>query len=306
VTGDLRVAEPVDHGSGEPRIICVLDVDPRLATVRAALVSHEVDLAGGADVLIPAVDTGLPFDLMVESDVTGTLWWFQVERMIGRLDERLTELVRTAVRAGATALPRRVRGVPVVDADDPRRELRSREGERMASLGADCEATVVTGGATIPLVVDPALVAAREADDAAGYAARLAAIAGEMATSTHPVIPSRAAAVILEAWDRGLRLPSDVWRGLQPCLERALTVADEQPTGTIVFEPARASGEPWADRALAEACAEQLAAGGAAARLLTTPERWSGSRQEDRRPATVSLGGDRRLRLIRHHLEVQP
>lgn len=306
MVGDLRVAESVDAGSAEPRIICVLDADPRLATVQAALVSHEVDVAGGADVLIPAAATGLPFDLMVESDVTATLWWFQVERLIGRLDERLTGFVLTAVRTGAAVLPRRVRGVPVVDADDPRRALRSTESQHMGCLGADCESAGVTGGNPIPLVVDPALVAVREADDVAAYAARLAAVAAELATSASPIVPSRAAAAILEAGDRGLRLPCDVWRGFQPCLERALADADQESAGEVVFEPGRTSRDRWADRALAEACAEQLAAGARTVRLLTAPESWSGSRQRSRRPATAGLGGDRRLRLIHHHLEVHP
>jgi hypothetical protein len=283
--------------------------------ITVALLNYIPFLSGfyaeGLDVLKVSLesmrnDAGLPFDLMVESDVTATLWWFQVERLIGRLDERLTELVVTAVRTGAAVLPRRVRGVPVVDADDPRRALRSAESQRMGCLGADCESAGVTGGATIPLVVDPALVAVREADDAAGYSARLTAGAAALATSASSIIPSRAAAVILEAGDRGLRLPCDVWRGLQPCLERALSDADEESAGEIVFEPGRTSRDRWADRALAEACAGQLAAGARAVRLLTTSGTWSGSRQQSRRTATAGLGGDRRLRLIHHHLEVHP
>jgi hypothetical protein len=305
--GELRIAQPVEAGTAEPRLVCVLDTDPRLATVRAALVLNEVDVAAGADLLAPAADTGLPVDLAVARDVTGTLWWSQVARCVGRLDRRRTDLVRDAVSNGPGSVPRRVRGVPVVAADDARRELKAGERAAMRALAADCEAAGVDRARPLPLLVDPALVEILATDDAASYASRLTAIVAELAIADRPVLPGGAAAVILEAWDRGFRGSRDTWQGLLPLLERALSTPAGTPGGeSCEYEPERRSVTSRADGALAQACAEQARLGAKAIRLLTTPAGWTRGSVGAPALATVRVGGGDPLRLIHQHLEVNP
>lgn len=305
-TGDLRIARAVSPGAVDPRIVCVVDVDPLLATVRAALVGNETDLATGADLLAPAAATGLPFDLIVQSDVTGTLWWSQVERCVGRLDRRLTELVGDAVSNGAARVPRRARGMPVVAAHDPRRELKTVEIAAMRALSAECETAAGRDARPVPLVVDPALVEISSTDDAASYVGRLAAIAAELANADLPVLPAGAASVILDAWDRGFRATTDAWRGLQPCLEQALSAPRGSGARPVRYEPERRATSARADHALGEACTRQAIAGATAIRLLTTPQAWTADRPGGSSLATAHVGDGSRLRLIRHNLEVSP
>ena len=303
--GELRIARPVSPGVADPRLVCVVDVDPVLATVRSALVSNEVDLAAGADLLLSAAATGLPFDLVVQSDVTGALWWSQVERCVGRLDRRLTDLVCDAVAAGPARVPRRVRGMPLAAADDPRLELKAVEAAAMRALAADCEVAGAHDPRPVPLMVDPALVEILSTDDAASYSERLTAIAAELATAQRPVVPTAAVPVILAAWDRGFRVAGDTWRGLQPCLERALSAPLEGSPGQVRYAPDRRATTPRADRALADACTQQALLGATAIRLLTTARAWTTDRPGASTLATAHVGGGR-LRLIRHNLEVSP
>lgn len=304
--GDLCVAEPVEPGAAAPAIVCVVEVDHGLATVRAALASPETDLASGADLLAAATDSGLPFDLMVESDVEGRLWWTQVERRVGRLGERLAGLVRDAVRLGAAAAPAGVRGVPVVAADDPRRELRDGERSRLGALVADCERATAGGLSGLPLLLDPALLAGLPAGDGCSRSVGLEAIARELATAGRPIVPVGAVPAVLEAWDAGgSRLDPDLWRALQPCLQRTLAAPPGPAAPVVAFEPPRARTPAWAEEALAETCGGLLLSGARSIRLLTTTSAWSGDRPGAPAVAMARTGGGA-LQLIRHNLEVNP
>lgn len=304
--GELRVAEPVDPETAETRIVCIVDVDPVLATARAALTSNEVDGATAADLLAPSAGTGLPFELVVETDVTGTLWWSQLARRVGRLDRQLAGWLRAAARSGSDAVPAHLRGMPVASADDPRRLLKVEESRCMRDLAAECEDAIAGGGFNLPLLVDPALVVARPSDDPSRYAARLNAVAAAVADSSRAVLPAGAAPLLLKAWDRGLRTSLDAWNGLQPLLERALSGAVPVAQRTVHFEPLRRSGSRAADRALADACSEEASRGRRAVRLLTGQRAWSSRGTPGGGPAAARLAGGGRLWLIRHHLEVSP
>lgn len=304
--GELRVAEPVEQGTAAAGIVCVVDVDPVLAAARAALVSNETDLATAADLIAPGASTGLPFDLMVETDVIGTLWWSQLVRRVGQLAPRLTARLRDAAAHGVEGVPEHLRGVPVVSAGDPRQDFKGEESVRMAALSTDCETAVAGGASGLPLMVDPALVAAQSTDDASRYAARLTAVVVAVADADRPVVPAGAAALLLEAWDRGLRPPPDAWRGLQPLLERALVGQAPGAKTSVDFRPSRRHRLRSADRALADACAEQGRRGVSAVRLLTARDAWFTGRAHGTNPAAVRLAGGSRLWLIRQHLEVRP
>jgi hypothetical protein len=301
--GDLCLAEPVDRGAAEPAIVCVIEVDGDLAVVRAALASPDTDLACDAHFLAPAAQTGLPFDLMISSGITGRLWWFQVARRLGRLDSTLAAWLRDACRRGPGAVPAAVRGMPVTDARNAWRELEAGERGRLAALTADCERALAGGLRALPLVVDPRLLAGLPGDEARSRAARLAAIAGELTIAGRSLIPGRAAAAVVETFDAGgSRLDPDVWRALLPCLERALA-APLAGRPAVTFEPPRAPGPAWADDALAESCDALLAGGARSVCLLTTPQAWAGERPGEP-AAAVARSGAGTLQLIHRNLEV--
>lgn len=304
--GDLCVAEPSDRGSADPAIVCVVEVDDDLATVQVALASPDTDLASDAHLLAPAGDTGLPFDLMISTDVTGRLWWLQVERRVGRLGATLAQWLRDACRGGPSAAPAGVRGMPVVGAQDARRGFEAGERRRLAALAADCERAVAGGLRALPMVVDPRLFTGLPRDASGAWAGRLAAVAGELTVAGRSFLPGRAVAAVVEAWDAdSSRLDPDLWRAVQPCLERALAAAPAAAGPAVTFEPPRAGQPAWSDDALAETCGVLLEGGARAIRLLTLPSAWSGERLEAP-AAAIARGGGRAVQLIRHNLEVNP
>ena len=303
--GDLCLAEPADRGAAEPAIVCVVEVDDGLAVVRAALASPDTDLACDTHLLAPAGESGLPFDLMISSRLTGPLWWFQVARRIGRLDAARTAWLREACRSGPGALPVGARGLPVTAPQDPRRELEAGDRARLAALTSACERAIAGGLRALPLLVDPLLLIGLPGGSDGARAARLAAVAGELTTAARSLVPGRAAAAVVEAFETsGGRLDPDLWQALRPCLEQAL--AAPLAAGTVVeFEPPRAPGAAWAQDALAESCAALLAGGTRSVRLLTAPQAWSGG-QPGEPAAAVARSGAAALQLIRHTLEVSP
>ncbi len=303
--GELCLAEPIEPGAAPPALVCVTEVDRELATVRVVLASPETDLASVADLLVAAADSGLPFDLMLESDVAARLWWLQVERRVAHLGPAV---VRGPADSGASVAPVRAGGLPLVADDDPRREFKAGEKARLGALAAGCEQRAAAGRRGLPLVVDPLLLAALPGAGSGSRFARIEAIAGELATAERSFVPGAAAAAALEAWDAaGSGRDPALWRALEPCLERALTAPPASASRGVTFTPSRAQGPPWADEALAETCDGLLRGGAQSIRCLTAPCAWSGDRPEELAAvAAARFAGGGVLQIIRHHLEVNP
>jgi hypothetical protein len=306
--GELCLAQALDPGTAEPALVCVTEVDGELATVRVVLASPETDLAAVADLLVSAADSGLPFDLMLESDVAARLWWLQVERRVAHLGPATVALLQDMTGAGTAVASAGAFGLPLAAGDDPRHEFKTGERARLDALAAVCEERAAAGRRGLPLVVDPLLLAALPGASSGSRIARIEAIAGELATAERSFVPGAAAAAALEAWDAaGSGRDPALWRALEPCLERALTAPSVSASRDVTFTPSRAQGPPWADEALAETCDGLLRGGAQSIRLLTMPCAWSGDRPEELAAvATARLAGGGALQLIRHHLEVNP
>jgi hypothetical protein len=305
--GDLCLAEPIEPGGAEPVLVCVTEVDRELATVRAVLASPETELATRSDLLVAAAESGLPFDLVLESEVSARLWWLQVERRVARLGPELAARLRDAVQPAAGVASPNAHRTPASAGGAAGAGLRRLERARLDALASGCEQQSAGGRRCLPLVVDPLLLVDPPGADAGARLGRIEAIAGALATAESSLLPGGAAAV-LEAWDAGGRgRDPAIWRALQPCLERALAAPPAAASPAVEFTPPRAHGPPWADEALAAACGELLRGGARSIRLLTARRAWS--REAPDEPAAVAavrLAGGGALQLIRHHLEVNP
>jgi hypothetical protein len=122
--GDVRVGNlgPVR------RLILVLDVPDDHAVV-VALLSNEFDLATDQDVVVRPSD-GLPYPLVIETDVVGALARQQLGGLIRRLPDGLFAEIRRAAIDGefGPSLDGR-RGVPLTVEPDPRRVWKETEGD---------------------------------------------------------------------------------------------------------------------------------------------------------------------------------
>jgi hypothetical protein len=122
--GDIRVA----NLGAVRRLVLVLDVPDDYAAV-VALLSNEFDLTTDQDVVLKPYD-GLPYSLVIETDVVGALARRQLGGLIRRLPDALfTEIRRAAIEGEFDASLDGRRGVPLTAGPDPRRVWKEAEGE---------------------------------------------------------------------------------------------------------------------------------------------------------------------------------
>ena len=147
--GDVRVARPMDHAPEHyRRLVCVLDVDAVCGFATVALLTDELDLATPADVRLPRETTGAQFDLLLELELVGPVWWAQLGPAIATVD----------LERACTASELRG-GLPLRRDDDIRWTFREQELTDLHQLVDDCARTLVDGpdDAFVPHV-DPELV----------------------------------------------------------------------------------------------------------------------------------------------------
>lgn len=297
--GDLRIAEPIDEECGEPRVVVVLDVDPLVASARVVLASNEVDMVTTRDLLLRTDDTDLPFDLVVEPDLVGELWWIQIGRRLGRLREPWIHMLHEAV-GGAVGAARRGRS-----AEELACAARSFRIEEEAALGRLAirvdDRDDAHGLGRVPVVVDPALLVRDRTESAEAFLARLLLLSRAVGAAEHVLIPeggldvNQLIRVIPE-------LKGDLQAALRPILERGLIEPTSPAPEGAVFNPGRVPGPPAAEEVLADELSRSGRGSCSTTRLLTTARMWTDG-GSTRRPAVLHFGDQRRVHLIRHNLE---
>jgi hypothetical protein len=145
--GDIRFAVL----DGSRRLVLVLSAaDGHVCQV--ALVTNEFDLATDQDIRFVMAEAGLPYDIVVETDVNGPVRPDQLGDRVGQLTGALLEWVSEAALEGRfhPELDGR-RGLPIRDLNGSRGAWKVREGELLdRNLVSAAEADV-------PLFVDAAI-----------------------------------------------------------------------------------------------------------------------------------------------------
>jgi predicted NBD/HSP70 family sugar kinase len=125
------------------RLILIVGVDSQTDSVLAMLTTNEIEMATDQDVVMPGSRLGLPFPVVFETDLIGSLWVSQLEPPIGVIpDETLEALLR--LRHGLHApelLPHQ--GLPVDGTSDPRWRFKLEELRVIQALSAACTAYLV-------------------------------------------------------------------------------------------------------------------------------------------------------------------
>jgi len=122
-------------------VIRMVDRDDEYASV--ALLSDEIDMAGGTDVILPPERTGVPYDLMVETDVVGPVRFAQLSQPVGFVDQATIDGIVETELSGVPAVPHARRGLPLRGPDDPRWDFKLSEAEELAFLSGPCVAELV-------------------------------------------------------------------------------------------------------------------------------------------------------------------
>jgi hypothetical protein len=105
------------------RHVLVVALEPEFAQVE--LLTNEVDLGGARDVPLPRGETGLPYDLLLERDLTAPVFRSQLGPPLGAVDP-----------AGLEGRP--PAGAPIVSRRDGRWAWKLRELADLHALAAGC------------------------------------------------------------------------------------------------------------------------------------------------------------------------
>ena len=157
--GQVRVAMAMEY-TDEHRLVVVLAVDRLSGIVDVCLVSSETDYAAANDVLVGREETGADFDLLVETDLPGSLWVHQLDVPVGEVPAGLTEALCTACRGAgpqSAGISASRSGLPARDDRDPRWGWKLGELAVLRSLAEDCTRELLTDSRR-PALLDTAAV----------------------------------------------------------------------------------------------------------------------------------------------------
>ena len=99
----------------EPADLMVLafDVDSERRSFLGLLVTNEIALAGGADLILDSAETGLPYRTAVMTHVSGRLWNVQIKRRVGVLTDEALDGVSAGRYGVEHEFGRSRRGLPL-------------------------------------------------------------------------------------------------------------------------------------------------------------------------------------------------
>lgn len=154
VAGEIRALfadDALDDPAAPLRLVLVRYVHAAARYASVALISDDTRMAGGTDVVLRPDRTGLPYAIMVETDVVAPAWYRQFSAPLGGVDEQtLVGLCETEF-SGAPAVTGAARGMPVRGPGDERWAFKLEEAEALCEMCASCMAGVleVRGAASV-------------------------------------------------------------------------------------------------------------------------------------------------------------
>lgn len=167
--GDVRTVS--GEGGSAPRLCVVIKADPHGEFADVVLAHSFSELATGADAVVSRVCTDLPYELVVETDLRGVVWTYQLGRRIGSLPADVFARVALIARGDVLEVPHFVgvrTGPPLGGPDDRRWAFKEDEGAAFRGLTMSCSEVLLDSGS--PWELDPGLAdpdAMSEADDPA-------------------------------------------------------------------------------------------------------------------------------------------
>ncbi|WP_419839769.1 hypothetical protein [Candidatus Poriferisodalis sp.] len=139
-----------EAAAGTRRLCLVVGVDPAEDFAEVVLVHSTPELATSVDGVVPSCTTGAPYDAVVQTDLRGVAWTFQLGRLVGRLDEASLEALSSiALGNPATELAQGNEiwsGSALTGAGDGRWTFKIDEGSALRSLTRECTAAFLDCG----------------------------------------------------------------------------------------------------------------------------------------------------------------
>lgn len=132
--GGIFRATRIDR-HGQAALVLTTGYDDSTQSYAVTLLSPDTELGGSADLVIAATDSGLAYDLLVESDIFGYLQGAQIGRKLGQLEPSVLDTLY-ALR-NDDAIDTAVAGPPIYLRDDPRWTFKLAELDRIRMLTAN-------------------------------------------------------------------------------------------------------------------------------------------------------------------------
>jgi hypothetical protein len=238
-------------------------------------------MATDSDILLYPVDTRLPFSLLLEADIVGSLWVAQLGSCIGRLSSDLLSAITKAVRGNFTGISDPKRGFPIRGRQDPRWKWKQRELTALHELGSDCLSSIVDERELRAVMLGPDLLLPPQAEDEIWKTkeriVRLVdRFGGNVELPPLDVLESlvEGEGFNVETWRR--RLGLDAWNALQRVCQRNPWPRAEPKRalrGQVIWHPKRAA-DSRATEELSRMVIGLATQGRRSIRLATTEESW--------------------------------
>jgi hypothetical protein len=150
--GDLRIIRPLEVNSSEPRLVLVLSVDRDREFADVLLVHTATELACEVDGIIHPFTSFASYDVVVQTDLRGVVWTWQLGRTVGNLDADVLQELGRATSGGTEMVRARSGeskihvGPQLAGPNDPRWSFKEAEGASFRQITADCTEALLDKG----------------------------------------------------------------------------------------------------------------------------------------------------------------
>jgi hypothetical protein len=123
------------------RLAVVVAVNDEDQTIRILLAASAKEFATDLDLVVPPTVSGLPYDLLVQGELYGTIFEEQVVATIATLDPAFAAAADAALASDGESLEAYETGWPLGSIDDPRRAFKEHELDELEALVRECRRT---------------------------------------------------------------------------------------------------------------------------------------------------------------------
>ena len=113
IEGDILVVGSKDGREPANLMVLAFEVDPETRSFMGLLVTNEVTLACGGDLVLDPEETGLPYRTAVMTHISGRLWNVQIKRRVGVLTDEALDAVSAGRYGAECEFQRSRRGLPL-------------------------------------------------------------------------------------------------------------------------------------------------------------------------------------------------
>lgn len=231
--GDLRTVRPLDGAATGVRLALVLSVDSARDFAEVMLVHTAPELACEADAIVVPELASTSYEVVIETDVRGVVWTWQLGRTAGHVPENVLPSLgpvaaSTLPNGKASETTVITAGTPIAGPADPRWSFKKSEGEELRLLARDCTEALLDEG--FPWMVDPGLLRPELLDLAADPPALLTDLMHWIATRSLEISASDLEHLLelgvfeLDAWAAVGDIGVDVLTALQSLIEHGATL----------------------------------------------------------------------------------